>query len=152
MLQEIGYAARRYPAITSADLIAMATSTPAKIARLDAQIGALTPGKLADFIVINAAIDPKASRPLDPVVNATAAKIVLVVVGGQPLYGDPALLTQLLPSGAKLDQMTVCGVQKAIYLGQSEAVTRNESFVDITNLLKAALANAGSSLPEIECD
>jgi 5-methylthioadenosine/S-adenosylhomocysteine deaminase len=152
MLQEVGYAARRYPAITSADLIAMATSTPAKIARLDAQIGALTPGKLADFIVINATVDPKAPRPLDPVVNATAANIVLVVVGGQPLYGDPSLLAQLLPFGAKLDQMTVCGAKKAIYLGQSDAAARNESFADITNLLKAALANAGSSLPEIECD
>jgi hypothetical protein len=101
---------------------------------------------------INAAIDPKAPRPLDPVVNSTAASIALVVVGGQPLYGDPSLLAQLLPPGTKLDQMTVCGAKKAIYLGQSAAAARNESFTDITNLLNAALANAGSTLPDIECD
>jgi 5-methylthioadenosine/S-adenosylhomocysteine deaminase len=152
MLQEVSYAARRYLAITSGDLVAMATSTPAKIARLDNQIGALTPGTLADFIVISATIDPKAPRPLDPVVNSTAASIALVVGGGQPLYGDPALLAQLLPAGTKLDQMTVCGAKKAIYLGQSAAATRNESLADITNLLNAALANAGSTLPDIECD
>jgi 5-methylthioadenosine/S-adenosylhomocysteine deaminase len=152
MLQELSYAARRYPAIRSADLLAMATSTPAKIARLDNQIGALTPGRLADFIVIDAAVDPQAPRPLDPVVNSTPANIALVVIGGQPLYGDPSALAQLLPAGAKLDPITVCGSKKAIYLGQSEAAARNESFADITNLLNTALASAGSSLPNIECD
>jgi 5-methylthioadenosine/S-adenosylhomocysteine deaminase len=152
MLQEIGYVARRYPAITSADLVAMATSTPARIVRLDGQIGALTPGKLADFIVINAAIDPKAPRPLDAIVNSTVASISLVVVGGQPLYGDPFLLAQLLPSGTKLDQITVCGTKKSIYLGESDAAVRNESLTDITTLLSAALAKAGSMLPDIECD
>jgi 5-methylthioadenosine/S-adenosylhomocysteine deaminase len=151
MLQEIGYIARHYPAIAAPDLITMATSTPAKIARIDDMIGALTPGKLADFIVINAAVDPTAARPLDPVVNSTAASISLVVVGGQPLYGDAALVAQLLP-GAKLDQMTVCGAKKAIYLGESAAAARNESFADITDLLRAALATAGSKLSDIECD
>jgi hypothetical protein len=37
-------------------------------------------------------------------------------------------------------------------MGQSDAVKRNENFAEITDLLKVALANAGSSLPEIECD
>jgi 5-methylthioadenosine/S-adenosylhomocysteine deaminase len=68
------------------------------------------------------------------------------------LYGDPSLLAQLLPAGAKLDPITVCGSKKAIYLGQSDAAARNESLADITNLLNTALASAGSSLPNIECD
>jgi len=151
MMQEIGYVARRYPAITSTDLVAMVTSNPAKLARVDSQIGALTPGRLADFIVLNTVVDPNAPRPLDPVVNSTAANIALVVVGGQPLYGDPDLLEQLLPPGTKLDPITVCGSKKAIYLGQSDAPARNESLVHITNLLSSALVGAGSSLP-IECD
>jgi 5-methylthioadenosine/S-adenosylhomocysteine deaminase len=152
MLQELGFVARRYPGLKSADLIAMATSTPAKIARLDGQIGTLAPGKLADFIVINAVFDPNAPRPLDSVVNSSPASISLVVVGGQPLFGDPSLLGQLLPAGVKLDQMTVCGAKKAIYLGQSDAAVRNQNLADITNLLSSALANAGSHLPDIECD
>ena len=152
MIQEMSYVARRYPAITSADLIAMATSTPAKISRVDNQIGALTPGKLADFVVINTVVDPKAQRPLDAVVNSTAANMALVVVGGQPLYGDTSLLAQMWPTGTKLDEMTVCGVKKAIYLGQSDAAARSESLADIEKLLRDALASAGSHLPAIECD
>jgi len=153
MLQEMGYVARRYPAITSSDLVAMATSIPAKLARVDDKIGALTPGKMADFVVINVEVDPRAPRPLDAVVNANPTRIALVVVGGQPIYGDPALLAQMpLPAGAKLDLLTVCGAQKAIYLGQSDAAQRKETLADITRVLNAALVSAGSYLPDIECD
>src|SRR5262249_48683016 len=152
MLQEIGYAARRYPALNSADLIAMATSHAAQIARIGDYLGALAPQKLADFVVINAAVDPAKPKPLDPVVKATPADVVLVVVGGQPLYGDPSLLAQALPAGAKLEQMTVCGATKAIYLGESAAAKRGQSLSDIRKALIDALAKAGSTLPDIECD
>jgi len=153
MMQEIGYIARRYPTFTSSDLVAMATSTPAKLVRLDNLIGALTPGKYADFVVLNIGVDPQSPRPLDAVVNATIANISLVVVGGQPLYGDPALLRRTpLPPGAKLEPITVCGVPKAIYLGESDAAKRNQSLHDITKLLNTALISAGSHLAEIECN
>jgi methyl coenzyme M reductase alpha subunit len=151
MLQEMSYVARRYPNITSANLVAMATSTPAKMARVDDQIGSLTPGKLADFVVINVKVDPQAPRPLDPVVNATAASVALVVVGGQPIYGDPILMAQVMP-GAKFDQMVVSGANKAIYLGQSGAAARNENLAEIVQLLRGALASTGSHLSDIECD
>jgi 5-methylthioadenosine/S-adenosylhomocysteine deaminase len=131
----------------------MATSTPAKLVRLDNLIGALTPGKYADFVVLNVGVDPQSPRPLDAVVNASIANISLVVVGGQPLYGDPALLAQTpLPAGAKLEPITVCGAQKAIYLGESDAAKRHESLADITKLINTALISAGSHLAEIECD
>jgi len=151
MLQEIGYVARRYPAIDSGQLIAMATSVPAQIARVDAHIGALTAGKMADFVVIDAKVNPAAARPLDPVVKVTPANIMLVVVGGQPLYGDPSLLAQLLP-GATLEPMTVCGTQKKLYLGQSHAAARGQRLAEIEHALKSALAKAGSHLAEIECE
>jgi 5-methylthioadenosine/S-adenosylhomocysteine deaminase len=112
----------------------------------------LAPNKLADFVVINANVDPTKPKPLDPVVKATPADISLVVVGGQPLYGDPSLLAQLLPSGTELDQMIVCGAEKAIYLGESGAATRGQSFADIKKVLNSALAKGSSSLPDIECD
>jgi 5-methylthioadenosine/S-adenosylhomocysteine deaminase len=152
MMQEVGYVARRYAA-SSSDIIAMATSTPAKLVRLDNLIGSLTPGKYADFVVVNVNVDPQSPRPLDAVINASIANISLVVVGGQPLYGDPALLAKTpLPAGATIEQITVCGVQKAIYLGESDAANRNESLADITKLLNTALTGAGSHLAEIECD
>jgi hypothetical protein len=91
ILQEIGYAARHHY-IALEKLIEMATTSPAKMSRLDTYIGSLEPGKYADFIVVDAKIDPSAKKPLDPVVKATPADIKLVVVGGQAVYGDPALL------------------------------------------------------------
>jgi 5-methylthioadenosine/S-adenosylhomocysteine deaminase len=153
MLQEMGYIARRYPSVAANDLVAMATSIPARLARIDDKVGSLTPGRLADFVVINTKIDPHGPRPLAAVANANPANIALVVVGGQPIYGDPELLAQTpLPAGAKLEALTVCGAQKALYLGQSDAAARHESLADITRLLNAALASAGSHLPDIECD
>jgi hypothetical protein len=129
----------------------MATTSPAKISRLDAYIGALEPGKFADFVVIDAKIDPTAKKPLDPVVKSTPADIKLVVVGGQPVYGDPAILAQFLPQGAKVDAMTVCGTPKAVYLGQSGAADLGKCLSDIQATLNAALVKAGSSIPDIEC-
>jgi 5-methylthioadenosine/S-adenosylhomocysteine deaminase len=152
MLQEISYAARRYATVKSGELIEMATSIPAKIARILDYVGALAPGKFADFIVVNATVDPTKTNPLDPVVKATAADIALVVVGGQPLYGDPALLAHVLPSGIKTDSLTVCGTEKRVYLGQSEAGVRGWDIAHITKALNAALAKASSRLPDIECD
>ncbi|QQO33216.1 amidohydrolase family protein [Bradyrhizobium diazoefficiens] len=151
MLQEMGYAARHY-GVKSDDLIKMATSTPAKMARISDYVGSLAPNKFADFVVVNVTVDPTKPTALDPVVKATPADIALVVVGGQPIFGDPALLTQLLPTGTAVDQMTVCGATKAIYLGQSEAGLRGWGIADIKKALNAALAKASSSLPDIECD
>lgn len=153
MLQEMGYASRRYPAIDSADLIKMSTSIPAQLVRLDASIGDLSVGKKADFVVVRAKPDPNARNPvLDPVVKATPADILLVVVGGEPLYGDPDLMKQLRPT-EKLDDLTVCGAPKKLYLGESGAPSlKNSSFTDIQNALNAALVKAGLSLPRIECE
>jgi hypothetical protein len=152
MLQEIGYASRRYPAIDSEDLIKMATSIPAQIARLDASIGDLSVGKKADFVVLKAKRDSKARNPIfDPVAKATPANILLVVVGGEPLYGDPDLMKQLRP-GAALDDVQVCGAPKKLYLGESDAPALKEGFDRIQDNLNAALMKAGSKLPEIECE
>lgn len=151
VLQEIAYAARHYK-VGSDDLIAMATSVPAKMVRISDYVGSLEPNKFADLIVINAKVDPKSAKPLDPVVAATPADVVLVVVAGQPLYGDKALLRQLLPPMAAIDDITVCGAKKGIYLGQSNAPALDEHWKDIKHILRKALNRAGSDLSEIECD
>lgn len=153
MLQEIGYVARRYRAISSEDLIKMATSVPAQIARLDGSIGNLTKDKKADFVAVRAKRDPKARNPdLDPVAKAMPADIMLVVVGGEPLYGDPDIMTQLRPA-AKLEDMTVCGASKKLYLGESDApALKNSSFDQIQNAINSLLLKYGSKLPDIECE
>src|SRR5262249_22505883 len=132
MLQEMGYAARRYPSVSSGDLVAMATLVPAKMARISDHLGSLAPGKLADFVVFNVAVDPNKPNPLDPVVkSATPADVALVVVGGQALYGDPQLLAQVLPPGTKTERLVVCNAEKAVYLGLTEAANRGWTIAEI---------------------
>ena len=147
MLQELSYVGRRYKFLTAQQVIPMATTIPAKISRLDQYVGSLAPGMLADVVVIRGS----GANPYQAVLQATPADILLVVVGGQPLYGDPDLLTQLLP-GTSLEPITVCGANKLIYLGQSAAGARGESFADIRNKLDAALEKSGSHLASIDCD
>ncbi|MCK1481208.1 hypothetical protein IVB25_00090 [Bradyrhizobium sp. 193] len=54
---------------------------------------------------------------------------------------------------AKLDDLTVCGAPKKLYLGESDAPSlKNSSFADIEKALNNALVKAGSSLPKIECE
>jgi 5-methylthioadenosine/S-adenosylhomocysteine deaminase len=147
MLQEIGYAARRHGVFTPERLIAMATAIPAKMARVDAYIGSLAPGLMADFIVLR----DNGGTPAQSVVNATPADVMLVVVGGIPVFGDPTLLSQLLPADT-LDRLTVCGADKSVNLVGTFAAGIHESLADIQAKLNAILTRLGLHLAEIECD
>ena len=151
MLQEIGYASRHY-GIASSDLVNMATSTPAKLVRIPDYIGSLIPGTYADFVVVNVKIDPMKANPLDPVVKATPADVTLVVIGGQPVYGDYAMMKQLLPTGSDPDKLTVCGADKAVDLSGTAAAAKKWKLTDITDHLQKALEKLGTSVAEIECD
>ena len=147
MLQEIGYVARRYKLFTPERLVSMATSVPAQLSRLNEHIGSLSPGMLADLIVVRG----NTGNPFQAVVQATPADVMLVMVGGQALYGDAKLLARLVPRGM-LESISVCGSKKAVYLGNSDAAARGETLAQVQDVLNAALEKAGSRLPAIECD
>jgi 5-methylthioadenosine/S-adenosylhomocysteine deaminase len=151
-LQEMNYAAARFPAVTHNQLVDMATVNAAQVARLDGFIGQLKPGLFADLVVIsNNSGSPKDKTPYESVVKATAADVQLVVVGGAPLYGDRDLMTRLLP-GKPLDDLTVCGAQKVVDLSSSGAASIHENWAQLTQRLKAELARYGIELPAFECD
>ncbi|SCB45391.1 Cytosine/adenosine deaminase [Bradyrhizobium shewense] len=151
MLQEMGYAYRHY-GVSSDELVAMATSTPAKLVRISDYIGALAPGQFADFVALNVAIDTTRPTPLDPVVKATPANVSLVVVGGQAVYGDKNLLQQLLPPGAVTSELKVCGADKLVNLSGTGAAAHGWTLDDVKAHLKQALEALGTSLTDIECD
>jgi 5-methylthioadenosine/S-adenosylhomocysteine deaminase len=139
MLQELGYAARHY-GISSGDLVNMATS-----------IGTLAPGRYADFVALDVKIDPTKPNPLDPVVKATPANVALVVVGGEPIYGEEKLLRQLLPN-TELEKIKVCGADKVVDLTHTAAKGKGWTLADIKEHLKKAFEAVGTSVAEIECD
>jgi hypothetical protein len=142
MLQELEYAASHHSGITAKQYVAMATSTAAKIVRLDDRIGSLAAGKMADLVVIRS----RGGAAYDTVVTATPADILLVAVGGIPLYGDPGIMAALLP-GKKLESLTVCGSEKKLFL---EAAT-SESWDTVRGTLDAELQRYGSHLSSFEC-
>jgi len=142
MLQEFGDASRRYR-----NLNPMATSTPAKLARLSDRIGSLAPGLFADFIVMRG----DRSNPYAAVTLATPADMQPLVIGVQAEYGDPEVMETLRP-GAVLERIDVCGVPKAPYLRDSAAAARHETFADIRHALNAAWVRSCSQRGPIECN
>jgi hypothetical protein len=147
MLQEMTYASRRYTYFTAPELLQMATSIPAQMVRLDDYIGSLAPGKYADIVAIRSS----GADPAKAVLKATPADIMLVVVNGEALFGDRDLMERLRPAD-KLDPITVCGVEKRVYLGKSWAVTLKKDLASLEKDLNEALRRSGSHLPAIECD
>ena len=77
---------------TDRELVAMATSTPADLIGASDRLGALEPGHDADVLVIKPESDVKKHDAYWTLTHATAAQVMLVMVGGEPLYGDPEVV------------------------------------------------------------
>ncbi len=123
MLAELGYAERLRVSgplknvVTAQDLVEMATVNPARMAGLDSVIGKLAPGYAADLIVMRkrpAERGPDDStRAFEALLKQGPADLLLVVLGGTPVYGEPGLMKKLLPS-QPLESLTICGEPRAI--------------------------------------
>lgn len=159
MLQELSYTASRYGYLKPEQLIAMATSAPARIVRLHDRFGRLAPGLRADLIVVGneswkteaADLAANPGLPFERVVKASPADIRLAIVGGVPVYGDRGLLRGLLPDKT-LDELTVCGAPKAVDLSGGSAPSPERSWQKITERLSVELRRYGITLAEFECD
>lgn len=142
MLQELNYAASRYSFLKAEQLVAMATSIPAKLARIDDKIGRLARGLYADILVIR----PRGRTPYESVATATPADVQLIMIGGQPIYGDYELLEKLVPA-TSLAKLIVCGAAKGVNFSGITA-----SWEDIQTKLDSTLRRHGTTLSSIECN
>jgi 5-methylthioadenosine/S-adenosylhomocysteine deaminase len=116
MLEEIGIAYRYSlaafgTAISEAALVQMATLNPARLAKLDGDLGSIEPGKVADVVVMKR----RGRSAYQALLLGNPGDVQLVAVGGVPLYGDRALMRQLLPN-APLEEIVVCGEPKALHI------------------------------------
>lgn len=100
------------------DLWLMATQNAARLTAMSSAIGTLAPGMVADIAIFSAATND-AYRA---VVAADPQDVVLVLRGGQALYGDQALVAGLTGNGP-CDALDVCGVQKAVCLSSEIGTT-----------------------------
>jgi 5-methylthioadenosine/S-adenosylhomocysteine deaminase len=124
MLEELRYAAawnsRQHPKVfEDADLIKMATIYPAQLAGLSDKIGLLSRGYLADLLLLKR----KGTDPYAALLRATPLDIRLVIVGGQPVYGDRDLMEKLLPQHV-LEPVEICGKtgEKVLYLSSDSSL------------------------------
>jgi hypothetical protein len=90
------------------DLWKMVTAVPARAAHVDDALGSLAPGKIADVAIFDASTRAAYRAPI----GATPADVLLVLRGGQALYGDDALVAALSPMGC--ESMMVCGAAKRL--------------------------------------
>jgi 5-methylthioadenosine/S-adenosylhomocysteine deaminase len=89
---------------TARELVAMVTSTSARIADLDSHIGTLAANRQADILVLERHVED----PWENVVEASPAWVKLVTIGGDLAYGDDALISQLADTSA-LEQVWAWG-------------------------------------------
>ncbi len=116
MVEELGVA-YRYSlgtlngAIAESALVQMATLNPARLAKLDGQLGSIEPGKLADLVVMRR----KGKTAYQALLLGSPGDVLLVAIGGIPVYGDRTLMRRLLPK-APLEDIAVCGEPKALHI------------------------------------
>jgi hypothetical protein len=88
-------------------LFEMATKGSAEALGLDAQIGEIAPGKLADIAIFSSAKE----KDYRAVLTAGVEDVLLVLRGGKAMYGDAAIIDALATGCGALD---VCGAKKSV--------------------------------------
>ena len=115
MLGEIQYAANYNKTtlggfFSNQQLFEMATSIPARIARIDDKVGSIQPGLFADLFLLNG--DP--TQPYDALVQSKPQDVSLVIVNGVPIYGDATLMSKF---NITTEPVPICGETKNLNLG-----------------------------------
>jgi hypothetical protein len=164
MLAELAYAERLRQGLaltkvfTPRDLVEMATVNPARLARLDDQIGRLAAGFAADLIVMRRLPQPASGTPdenalaYQALLRQSPADLKLVVIAGTAVFGEPTLMQRLL-SPQQLQQsetIRVCGENRLINV--RAGTYQNEPWSVTEAHLRSALAAFRIPLADfVEC-
>jgi cytosine/adenosine deaminase-related metal-dependent hydrolase len=105
-------------ALSERDLVDMVTRTAAEALHVEGQIGSLSPGLWADLVVF----DARVHRGYRAILEAEPPDVVLVMRGGQVMYGDEALVAATAgTTGCEL--LDVCTRAKRVCLARDTGVT-----------------------------
>lgn len=95
-------------ALTDRDMVQMVTTNPSDAIGWTGKVGRIKQGLAADLAVYT----KKPGTPYRSVLDATEKDVRLVVVGGDPLYGDAAVMKKLKPKDH--EAVPGCTANKAI--------------------------------------
>lgn len=126
-------------------LVEMASSVPARVARIGDKVGTLAPGMLADLFLVHPKSKTVAAGPYDAIADGAVTDIDLVVIDGIPTYGTPDMLHAL---GAKTEPLEVCGAQRALNVD----ALPDGPFAEVESRLRTKMKAAGTELATLaEC-
>lgn len=132
-------------------LVEMVTTNPAKAIRWSDKVGSVEPGKMADLLVITGPPKPPGDdlpqTPYRKLINATERDVQLVLVNGEPVAGDVAIMQKLKPNDCDVVSCNRGGYAKAVDLTAPKTSTGQE-LSKIEEDLRQALR--GKNLPANE--
>ena len=131
---------------SSREIIAMATSTAAKILKWDGVLGTLEPGKRADLLVV----DGTSADPFDQLISAKESDFKLVMINGVPRLGTAAMFSDLGVTGA--ENVKVGSASRRVFLKQEtqDPLVGKLSLSDATDELADAFANLPKLAKKLE--
>lgn len=137
-------------ALDDESIVRMVTSNAADMIGWSGRAGRLRAGLQADIAIVRGEL----ADPYRALIEAREMDVALVVVGGQPLWGDPALMGELLGAEGGWDLVpSGCGFDKAVML-HSTAPDGGQRYDDLERTLRESLATAapGTALsPLFQC-
>ncbi|MDB4957107.1 MAG: S-adenosylhomocysteine deaminase [Myxococcales bacterium] len=129
--------------LSAKDLVVMATLHGAQAVALDAKLGKLEVGHIADIAVF--AGDP--TKPYEAIVAARPKDVRLVIVNGVVLYGDVDL-EPAAPPIPGCETIDICGVSKFLCVATAATTDKlDETYADIQTKLGQALTDADAATP-----
>jgi hypothetical protein len=129
--------------LSAKELVAMATVSGAKVLALDAQIGRVAVGQLADLAVFAGDRD----HPYDTILSATPKEVILTMVGGVVLYGDAAL-SAAGPAAPGCEAVDICGASKFLCVATTQTANKlSQTFAEIQATLSQAMVDVDAQTP-----
>jgi len=131
--------------LSSQDLFTMATKNAATVLGLGDKLGTLKVGFMADLFVFRG--DRKA--PYEALTAASAKDVVLTMVGGRVLYGEPSVRT--LVGAATCEDFDACGTPKFLCVAEPGKLNDklDQSYAQIRDALEAAMKDMDSVRPAV---
>jgi 5-methylthioadenosine/S-adenosylhomocysteine deaminase len=135
-------------------LVEMVTSNPAKTLHWTDEVGSIEPDKFADLVLITKPQHSSAAglpdSPYRNLIDATEEDVRLVLVNGEPLSGDVALMAALKAGDYEVVTSNSGCFQKAIDVTNPAVPQGSETFADVQTALRDALNAMGGDNPPAE--